>query len=158
MKVFHFQQTTCLKLAEAMVKLFGSSTVKCKEFGDWLITTLQEIIDMSQSQQGKKKGVIKQERVWSKYHQITKFSGFKISWETFLSDLQLEKEPVFYQYFTDDTFDILIKKAMGPVPEPLTNSAIPFMKRMPFGTLVVMLYEFCVNIKATVANATTWKQ
>ena len=77
MKVFHFQQTTCLKLAEAMVKLSGSPTVKCKEFGDWLITTLQEIIDMSLSQQGKKKGVIKQERVWSKYHQITKFSGFK---------------------------------------------------------------------------------
>ena len=63
MKVFQFQQTTCLRFAEAMVKLFGSPTVKCKEFGDWLITTLQEIICMSQRQQGKKKGVIKQERL-----------------------------------------------------------------------------------------------
>ena len=30
--------SVCLKLADAMVKLFSSSTVKCKECGDWLIT------------------------------------------------------------------------------------------------------------------------
>ena len=34
--------STCLKLAGTMVKLFGSPTVKCKEFRDWFITTLQD--------------------------------------------------------------------------------------------------------------------
>ena len=34
--------STCLKLAGAMVKLFGSPRVKCKEFTDWFITTLQD--------------------------------------------------------------------------------------------------------------------
>ena len=118
--------STCLKLADTMVKMYGAPTVKCKEFGDWLITTLQEIIDTSRRQQGKKKGIINQEKLWSKYHQITTSSNFKDTWETFLSDFRLEKEPVFYQYFTDETFDILIKKAMAPVPEPLTNSPISF--------------------------------
>ena len=36
--------------------------------------------------------------------------------------MQLEKEPAFYQHVTDETFDILIKKAVAVVPEPLTNS------------------------------------
>ena len=118
--------STCLKLADAMVKLFGSPTVKCKEFGDWLITTLQEIIDTSRRQRGKKKDVINQEKLWSKYHQVTSSNSFKISWETFLSDLQLENEPVFYQHLTDETFDILVKRAVAPVPEPLMNSPKPF--------------------------------
>ena len=43
-------------------------------------------------------------------------------------DLQLEKEPAFYQHMTDETFDILIKKAVAVavVPEPLTNSPKPY--------------------------------
>ena len=114
----------CLKLAETMVKGFGSPSVKFKEFGDWLVTTLQEIIDTSRRQRGKKKDIINQEKLWNKYHQVTSSENFRICWEAFLSGLQLEKEPVFYQHVTDETFDILIKKAVVPVPEPITNSPV----------------------------------
>ena len=41
-----------------------------------------------------------------------------------MSDLQLEKEPVFYQHVTDETFEILIKKAVVPVAAPITNSPV----------------------------------
>lgn len=152
--------STCLKLADTMVKMYGAPTAKCKEFGDWLITTLQEIIDTSRRQQGKKKGIINQEKLWSKYHQITTSSNFKDTWETFLSDFRLEKEPVFYQYFTDETFDILIKKAWLQYQSHLQIALYlsPLRKRMPLGMLVVMLYEFYVNTKATLVYATSSKQ
>ena len=39
--------------------------------------------------------------------------------------MQLEEELVFYRYLTNETFDILIKKVMAPVPVPLTNILIP---------------------------------
>ena len=35
----------CLQIAKEMVKLFGSPSVICKELADWLITTLQKVIE-----------------------------------------------------------------------------------------------------------------
>jgi len=118
----------CLQLAKEMVKLFGSPpSVICKELADWLITTLQEIIDTCKRQRGKRKDTINQDKLWSKYHETTSSEGFKNSWEKFLTDLQLDKEPLFYQHVTDETFDMLIKKtvvvaeeAPANYPKPLT--------------------------------------
>ena len=139
----------CLKLADALVKGFGSPSVKFNEFGDWLVITLQEIINTSQRQRGKKKDVINQEKPWSKYHQVTSSERFKISWETFLSDLQLEKEPVFYQHVTDETFDILIKKAVIPVAAPITNSPTYEAVRYVGGYVVRVLRQQKENSNTT---------
>ena len=99
----------CLQLAKEMVKLFGSPSAICKELADWLITTLQEVIETSKRQRGKRKDTINQEKLWSKYHETTSSDNFKESWEKFLTDLQLDQEPMFYQHVTDETFDMLIK-------------------------------------------------
>ena len=38
----------------------------------------------------------------------------------------MENEPVVYQHLTDETIDILVKRAVAPVPEPLMKSPKPF--------------------------------
>ena len=136
----------CLKLADALVKGFGSPSVKFKEFGDWSAITLQEIIDTSRRRRGKTKDIINQEKLWNKYHMIISSESFKISWETFLSDLQLEKEPVFYQHVTDETFDILIKKAVVPIAAPMTNSPVSLTYEEENAVRYVGGYIYCTSI------------
>ena len=115
----------CLQIAKEMIKTFGSPSVKCKELADWLITTLQEITEASKRQRGKRKDTINQDKLWSKYHETTSSDNFKKSWEKFLMDLQLDQEPMFYQHFTDETFDMLIKKAVVLAEETPTNDTKP---------------------------------
>ena len=117
--------TICLQIAKEMVKVFGSPSVVCKELADWLITTLQEIIETSKRQRGKRKDTINQEKLWSKYHETTSSDDFKKSWEKFLTVLQLDQEPMFYQHVTDETFDMLIKKAVVLAEEVPTNDTKP---------------------------------
>ena len=53
----------CLESAQSMVKCFGQPSAKCKELGDRLVTALEEIINLSQRQRGKRKDTINQDKL-----------------------------------------------------------------------------------------------
>ena len=43
----------------------------CKKLADWLITTLQNIIDTSKRQWRKQKDIINQDKLWSRHHETS---------------------------------------------------------------------------------------
>jgi len=69
----------CLQLTNKLVKLFESPpSAICKELADWLVTTLQEIIDTYKRQWGKWKDIINQDKFWSRYRETS--DHFENSW------------------------------------------------------------------------------
>ena len=103
----------CLDLAQRIVKLFvrvGPQDGVCR-LSNWLIPTLQTVIDQSFK---RKKGVVNQDKLWSKYHIVTSSSSFITTWENFMAEFNLSVESMFYQHVTDELFDMLIKNTVNP--------------------------------------------
>ena len=53
-----------------------------------------------------------QERLWRKFNLLTVSDSFIARWQDFLKASHLEDQPVFYQHFTDELFDILVQKKL----------------------------------------------
>jgi len=57
-----------------------------------------------------KEDVLNDERLWSKYYQLSILQSFQDTWEKYLSSNNLKKEPMLYQHVTDELFDLLKKE------------------------------------------------
>ena len=71
----------CLLIAQKLVSVLGEPSTKCTEFSLWLVGELKKIIKNSI----KRNGLINPEELWSKYHECTSSSPFRLKWEGFLS-------------------------------------------------------------------------
>ena len=98
---------SCLEIAHSLAEILQQPSQSLKEFCFWLVGKLEQIIMKS-----KKLGsnVLNDERLWSKYYQLSILQSFQDTWEKYLSSNNLKKEPMLYQHLTDELFDLLIKE------------------------------------------------
>ena len=55
---------------------------------------------------------LNKERLWRKFQNLTSSDDFTSKWNNFLSQVDLNDEPLFYQILTDEIFDQLLKKRL----------------------------------------------
>ena len=60
---------------------------------------------------------INKERLWRNFHKLTSSGDFTLKWSTFLEQLHLNDEPLFYQTLTDELFNQLLKKRLTAVQD-----------------------------------------
>ena len=99
----------CLQIATSLSEAFSQRSRSCLDHSKWLVEQLSKLIDKA-----KKRGShsLNEERLWSTYHQLCSSDTFEEKWERFLVGEKLAKEPLFYQYITDQTFELLIKNKL----------------------------------------------
>ena len=104
------ESNLCLQIATAFLETFSQCSQNCLDYSKWLMEQLNTVIDKV-----KKRGshLINEERLWSTYHQLCISGTFEANWEHFLTGAKLCKEPIFYQYITDQTFEALIKNKLS---------------------------------------------
>ena len=106
---------TCLRIAQELIKHFHQPSIECERFALWLMNVLDEVITKSK----KRTGMINQDKLRSKYHQLTTFEAFNGKWINFLGLLKVDKEPLFYQHVTDEMFEMRIKEIVNSsTPQP----------------------------------------
>ena len=70
---------TCLRIAQELIKYFHQPSIECERFALWLMSVLDEVIMKSK----KRTGMINQDKLWSKYHQLTTSEAFNGKWINF---------------------------------------------------------------------------
>ena len=99
----------CLQIATSLSEAFCQRSQSCLDHSKWLVEQLSRVVDKA-----KKRGshLLNEERLWSTYHQLCISDTFEAKWERFLAGEKLAKEPLFYQYITDQTFTLLINRKL----------------------------------------------
>lgn len=94
-------------------------------FAEWLVTALQKIFEESKPAEK-----IKQEKLWSNFHEFRSSNEFTASWEKYLSQLHIDAKPMYYQHVTEEVFEALIEKqCINPKDHRETSETI---KRLSF--------------------------
>ena len=109
----------CLVMATSLAEVCHQRSPSCCKHAKWLINQLNKLIDKAIKQGSQ---LLNEEKLWSTYYQLRISNSFEQTWEMFLDNHKLPKEPMLYQHITDQTFEILIKKK---VPIPSTSEPEP---------------------------------
>ena len=96
---------TCVRITRELAKCFHQPSVESEKFASWLINALDGVIEKSK----KRTGMINQDKLWSKYHELTISEIFNVTWKQFLGQCELDQEPMLYQHITDELFEMCIK-------------------------------------------------
>jgi len=103
----------CLEMAKSLGQCYGSvhtCTEASLEFARWLVATLNAVIVAAQKRG--KPNELNQKCLWRKFNLLTVSDSFIARWQDFVEASHLEDQPVFYQHFTDELFDILVWKKL----------------------------------------------
>lgn len=103
----------CLHMAETLVKCFSvGPSEQAVEFASWLVESLDGVI--IEAQKRGKPNELNKERLWRNFQKLASSDDFTLKWSSFLEQLQLSDEPLFYQILTDEFFDQLLRKQLAP--------------------------------------------
>jgi len=116
----------CLVIATSLAEVCRQRSPNCCKHAKWLVDQLNKLIDKA-----KKRGsqLLNEEKLWRTYHQFRISDSFEQTWEMFLDNHKLAKEPLVYQHITDQTFELLIKKK---VPIPSTREGSEDQQKLTF--------------------------
>ena len=106
----------CLKAARIMITSLQSPSCETCSFCDWLIQSLETVVNQSLSESS---GCLKREKLWKDYYQLQVSTSFKNKWALYLETLNLPAEPIFFQSCTQILFDNILKLK---VPVPLRSN------------------------------------
>ena len=103
----------CLHMAETLAKCFSvGPSEQAVEFASWLVERLDGVI--IEARKRGKPNELNKERLWRNFQKLTSSDDFTLKWSSFLEQLQLSDEPLFYQILTDELFDELLRKQLAP--------------------------------------------
>ena len=99
-----------------MISSLQSPSQEACSFCDWLIQSLETVVNQSLSESS---GYLKREKLWQDYYQLQVSTSFKNKWALYLETLDLSAEPIFFQSCTQILFDNVLKLKV-PIP-PTSN-------------------------------------
>ena len=102
----------CLNMAGKLAKCYGTSpNEQAVGFAEWLVAKLDGVI--VEAQKRGKPNELNKERLWRNFQKLTSSDDFSFKWCSFLTQLQVNNEPLFYQIVTDELFDQLVKNKLA---------------------------------------------
>ena len=102
----------CLNMAGKLAKYYGTSpNEQAVGFAEWLVAKLDGVI--VETQKRGKPNELNKERLWRNFQKLTSSDDFSFKWCSFLTQLQVNNEPLFYQIVTDELFDQLVKNKLA---------------------------------------------
>ena len=130
----------CLKAAKIMISSLQSPSHETCSFCDWLIQSLETVVNQSFSEGS---GCIKREKLWKDFYQLQVSTIFKAF---YLRNLDLPAEPLFFQSCTQILFDNILKLKLPTLASHLQTHHFHLKKRMPFIMLRGMLLQLLKKI------------
>lgn len=109
----------CLKMTQDFLHLLDHA--ETTKFAAWLCTELSRVIKKSIKAGGK----VDREKLWSTFHATRSSDIFVQTWDKFLEDNKMMKEPVFYQELTMGLFEGLVKRLTPLKTSTTTESVLP---------------------------------
>lgn len=103
-----------------MISSLQSPSHKAHSFCDWLIQSLETVVNQSLTESS---GCIKREKLWKDYYQLQVSNSFKKEWACYLKTLDLPAEPIFFQSCTQILFDNVLQLKVS-LPLPSNDSSI----------------------------------
>ena len=104
----------CINAVKSVMTDLKTPSDSSRQFCCWIITELSSIVHAAISSKCTR---INKEVLWPKLYQLQISASFAEQWCSFLTSLQVPREPIFYHHYTGIIFNNLVKESIPNIEE-----------------------------------------
>ena len=106
----------CLKAANDFNDVFKEPSRECILFANKLVDQIKSLID--------KRKAVNKEKILTDFHKLRCSQCFENGWKSFLDTVKIQCNPLFYQHFTQEVFEKLLKLKLNPASESFCEEEV----------------------------------
>ena len=106
----------CISNAKALVELLASPSVNDINFIEEIMSTLQQPIDKIRSK-------VDSQKMWSEFHKLLSADTYCKKWRDYLSSVNCQPNPEFYQRVTIEFFEQILKGELQKLQDEMCPEA-----------------------------------